>query len=136
MCNLYLKQISFLSIQTLHNDCSHTEDVHRRHRYSVLQDRYKIGLNARNPVFRVYEQKGADQPAYPRRVICVHVSRFMESIISKLASSEASLYSESSFVGNPADMFNRDEAIVNTFHTRIQRGGGGVRWRGCGRTPC
>ena len=87
MCNLYLKQISFLSIQTLHP-----------------QDRYKKGLNAMN-------KKGADQPAHPRRLICVHVSRFMERV-SKLASSDASLCSESSFVGNPKDMFNRDKVLL------------------------
>ena len=29
LCNLYLKQISFLYIGTLHDDCSHIEDVHR-----------------------------------------------------------------------------------------------------------
>ena len=33
VCNLLFKQISFLYIQTLHNDCPHIEDVHRqRHR--------------------------------------------------------------------------------------------------------
>ena len=37
LCNLCvicmkLKQISFLYIQTLHNDCSHIEVVHRLHR--------------------------------------------------------------------------------------------------------
>ena len=32
VCNLYLKQILILYIQTLHNDCSHIEDVHRRRR--------------------------------------------------------------------------------------------------------
>ena len=37
LCNLCVicihhKQISFLYIQTLHNDCSHIEDVHRGHR--------------------------------------------------------------------------------------------------------
>ena len=32
VCNLLFKQISFLYIQTLHNDCSHFEDVHRRRR--------------------------------------------------------------------------------------------------------
>ena len=32
VCNLLFKQISFLYIQTLHNDCSHIEDVHRRRR--------------------------------------------------------------------------------------------------------
>ena len=30
VCNLLFKQISFIYIQTLHNDCSHIEDVHRR----------------------------------------------------------------------------------------------------------
>ena len=30
--NLYLKQISFLYIRTLHNDCSHIEDVQLRRR--------------------------------------------------------------------------------------------------------
>ena len=29
VCNLQLEQISFLYIQTLHNDHSHNEDVHR-----------------------------------------------------------------------------------------------------------
>ena len=29
VCNLQFKQISFLYIQTLHNDCSHIEDVQR-----------------------------------------------------------------------------------------------------------
>ena len=28
LCNLNLKQYSILYIQTLHNDCSHIEDVH------------------------------------------------------------------------------------------------------------
>ena len=32
VCYLQFKQISFLYVQTLHNDCSHTEDVHRRRR--------------------------------------------------------------------------------------------------------
>ena len=32
VCNLQFKPISFLYIQTLHNDCSLTEDVHRRRR--------------------------------------------------------------------------------------------------------
>ena len=29
VCNLELQKYSFLYIQTLHNDCSHIEDVHR-----------------------------------------------------------------------------------------------------------
>ena len=32
VCNLYLKHISFLYIQTLRNDCSHIEDIHQRRR--------------------------------------------------------------------------------------------------------
>ena len=28
LCNLYLKQFSFINIKTLLNDCSHIEDVH------------------------------------------------------------------------------------------------------------
>ena len=32
VCNLQFKPISFLYIQTLHNDCSPIEDVHRRRR--------------------------------------------------------------------------------------------------------
>ena len=32
VCNLQFKQISFLYVQTLHNDCSHIEDVHRLRR--------------------------------------------------------------------------------------------------------
>ena len=28
LCNLYLQQYSLLYIQTLHDDCSHIEDVH------------------------------------------------------------------------------------------------------------
>ena len=39
VCNLYLKQILILYIQTLHNDCSHIEDVHWRRR-----SRAEIGL--------------------------------------------------------------------------------------------
>ena len=31
VCNMLFKQISFY-IHTLHNDCSHIEDVHRRRR--------------------------------------------------------------------------------------------------------
>ena len=35
--------------------------------------------------------KGADQPAHPRRLISTFVIRLLESIISKLASSEISI---------------------------------------------
>ena len=35
---------------------------------------------------------GADQPAHPRRLISAFVIRFLESIISKLATSEISIF--------------------------------------------
>ena len=36
--------------------------------------------------------KGADQPAHPRRLISAFFIRFLESIISKLASHEISIF--------------------------------------------
>ena len=36
--------------------------------------------------------KGADQPAHPHRLISAFVIRFLESTISKLASSEISMF--------------------------------------------
>ena len=36
--------------------------------------------------------KGADQPAHPRRLISAFVIRFLDSIISKLATSEISIF--------------------------------------------
>ena len=36
--------------------------------------------------------KGAEQPAHPRRLISAYVIRFLESIISKLAMSEISIF--------------------------------------------
>ena len=36
--------------------------------------------------------KGADQPAHPRRLISVFVIRFLLSIISRLATSEISIF--------------------------------------------
>ena len=36
--------------------------------------------------------KGADQPAHPRRLISAFVVRFLKSIISKLASREISIF--------------------------------------------
>ena len=36
--------------------------------------------------------KGAEQPVHQRRLVCTFVVRFMESIISELASSEISIF--------------------------------------------
>ena len=76
--------------------------------------------------------KGADQPAHPRRLISAFVIRVLESIISKLATSEnfdflASLYSrgdwfESRFVGNPEDrVCRRPNQHIKTYLTPFPR---------------
>ena len=58
-----------------------------------------MGLNARKPVFGgggggggggVVKNTGADQPAHPRSLIRAFVIPFLESIISRLATSEIS----------------------------------------------
>ena len=41
---------------------------------------------------QVFANKGADQPAHPRRLISAFVICLMERIISKLASSEISIF--------------------------------------------
>ena len=63
------KQISFLYIQTLHNDCSHIEDVHRRSR-----SRAEFGLvffNFCYVLLFIYTHKFA---THPRNVLmCCYV---------------------------------------------------------------
>ena len=49
VCNLQFKPISFLYIQTLHNDCSPIEDVHRRRR-----SRAEFGLVTFSHDFKCY----------------------------------------------------------------------------------
>ena len=70
-----------------------------------------------SPVFA--NNKGVDQPAHLRRLIIAFVIRCFESIISKLATSEISIFridsvaerlDESRFVGNPEGRFSRVEA--------------------------
>ena len=41
---------------------------------------------------RIANNKGADQPAHPRSLISAVVIRFLESIISRLAMSEISIF--------------------------------------------
>ena len=77
--------------------------------------------------FKMYTQsaeynKGADQPAYTSRLISAFVIRLLESIISKLASSEISIFYLVSvaeetglslaFSENPEDRFSCDEARI------------------------
>ena len=47
-----------------------------------------MGLYARKPVFGFVNNKGADQPVHPRRLINSFVIRFLESTISRLATWE------------------------------------------------
>ena len=71
---------------------------------------------------RFANNKGADQPAHPRRLISAFVIRFLESTISKLATSEISIFQlvpEAEETGlslalsqTPEDRFSRDEAQI------------------------
>ena len=52
-----------------------------------------MGLVATKPVFGgVANNKGADQPVHPHRLISTFVICLLESFISKLASSEISIF--------------------------------------------
>ena len=61
---------------------------------TLLHVSYQMGLDARKPVFGGFaNNKGADQPAHTRSLISTFVIRYLESIISRLASSEISTFS-------------------------------------------
>ena len=63
-----------------------------RHCYLIFVGSH-MGLDARKPVFGFFaNNKGADQPAHPRRLISNFVIRFWESIISKLAVAEIAIF--------------------------------------------
>ena len=50
-------------------------------------------FEVRNPVFGGFvNNKGADQPAHPRSLISALFIRFLESIISRLATSKISIF--------------------------------------------
>ena len=51
-----------------------------------------MGLVARKPVWGFVNNKGADQPGHPRSLISASVIRLLESIISRLATSENSYF--------------------------------------------
>ena len=73
--------------------------------------------------------KGADQPADSHSLIIAIVTRFLESIISTLATSEASIFYLVSvaeetglslvIVGNPEDRFCRVEAQMKERTTKV-----------------
>ena len=63
-----------------------------RHCYLIFVGSH-MGLNARKPVFGIFSNnKGADQPAHQRRLISAFAIRFWESIISKLAIAEITIF--------------------------------------------
>ena len=51
-----------------------------------------MGLDVRKPVFSVCKQQRRRPATHPRRPISAFVIRFLESIISKLATSEISIF--------------------------------------------
>ena len=52
-----------------------------------------MGLDARKPVFLGHANNtGANQPAHLRSLISAFVVRFLESIMSKLATGESSIF--------------------------------------------
>ena len=51
-----------------------------------------MGYDARKPVFEFANNKGADQPAHLRSLICAFVICLMEIIISRIATREVSIF--------------------------------------------
>ena len=51
-----------------------------------------IGPRHKKNLSLVFANKGADQPAHPRRLISTFVIHFLESIISKLATGEIEIF--------------------------------------------
>ena len=58
----------------------------------LLQVNHYMSLNTKKPAFGVGTNKGTDQPAHPPRLIRAFVIRLLESIISKLATGEISIF--------------------------------------------
>ena len=53
---------------------------------------YNVKCGEKTCLRRFANNKGADQPVHPRRLISVFVIRFLESTISKLTTSEISIF--------------------------------------------
>ena len=103
---------------------------HRTLSYMLVWKNYPIyGPRREKTCLRGFaNNKGADQPAHQRSLIITFVIRLLKSIISRLVTSEISLFYlvsvakgdwfESSFVGNPEGRFSQVEAhiIENTIY--------------------
>ena len=61
--------------------------------FSLKPNVNQMGLDAKKPVLGGFaNNKGADQPAHPRSLISAFVICLLESIISRLATSEISIF--------------------------------------------
>ena len=78
-----------------------------------------LSLVVRKPVYAIYEQQGADQPAYPHSLISFFDVHCLNNIIAILAKSKISRLAclcnlagrfESYLVANPKDGFSHDMA--------------------------
>ena len=56
------------------------------------QTQNNMGHDVKNPSSGFTKYKGADQPAHPRSLISAFIILFLEVIISKLATSEFSIF--------------------------------------------
>ena len=77
--------------------CVLVEKLFNSSSFRLLESATYLGLGARKSVFGGKQttkgqagNKGADQPAHPRRLISTFVIQLMESIVSKLATGEFS----------------------------------------------
>ena len=61
--------------------------------HACLQNKHINGSRREKTCLREFANNtGADQPARPRRLVSAFVIRFLESIISKFATSEISIF--------------------------------------------
>ena len=105
------------------NICAGCSIFHHNYKYCLFNCNNIIGPRREKSCLRGFaNNKDADQPAHPRRLISAFVIRFLESSISKLATSEHSIFLASlcswgdlfdfRFVENPEDRFCRIEAHI------------------------
>ena len=64
----------------------------RQYLQGILNSFICLGLGARKPFLGFVNNKGTDQPAHPHRLLSIFAIRFLESIISKLAKDEISIF--------------------------------------------
>ena len=65
--------------------------VHCQHVYMYVGC-WHMGLDAKKAIFGVSNNRNADQPAHPRRLVSVFVLRILEQIVYTLAKEEISTF--------------------------------------------